>query len=59
MNIFEQDCVKCKNFMEILNWYRNLYYKEPEGTEKYIMAMAINDLFMKAKELDILDELNN
>ena len=56
MNIFEQDCVKCKNFMEILNWYRNLYYKEPEGTEKYIMAMAINDLFMKAKELDILDE---
>lgn len=36
--------------LEILNWYRNLYYKEGSNTEKGIMARAINDLFMKYKE---------
>ena len=36
--------------LEILNWYRNLYYKEANGTERYIMAWAINELFMKYKE---------
>lgn len=36
--------------LEILNWYRNLYYKENSGTERGIMAYAINDLFMKYKE---------
>lgn len=33
--------------IEILNWYRNLYYKEPSNTERGIMANAIGDLFMK------------
>lgn len=33
--------------VEILNFYRNLYYAEPSGTEKNIMANAINDLFKK------------
>lgn len=32
--------------LEILNWYRNLYYKEDAETEHRIMACAINDLFM-------------
>ena len=36
--------------LEILNWYRNLYYKENYDTERYIMAWAINDLFMEYKE---------
>ena len=35
--------------MDILNWYRNLYYKEGKNTERGLMAMAINDLFMKMK----------
>lgn len=33
--------------LEILNWYRNLYYKEASDTERGIMAEAINSLFMK------------
>lgn len=36
--------------LEILNWYRNLYYKEPSNTEQGIMANAINDLFMKYRK---------
>lgn len=36
--------------LEILNWYRNLYYKEPSNTERGIMANAINDLFMKYRK---------
>ena len=35
--------------IEILNWYRNLYYREPSHTEHGIMADAINDLFMEYK----------
>lgn len=37
--------------LEILNWYRNLYYKEPSNTERGIMANAINDLFMKYRKV--------
>lgn len=33
--------------MEILNWYRNLYYKEGVTTERGLMARTINDLFVK------------
>lgn len=36
--------------LEILNWYRNLNYKESSDTERGIMARAINDLFMKYKD---------
>ena len=35
--------------LDILNWYRNLYYKEGIETERGLMAMTINDLFMKYK----------
>jgi len=38
--------------MEILNWYRNLYYKEGSNTERGIMANAINDLFMSLRDSD-------
>lgn len=30
---------------QILNYYRNLYYAEPKGTERGIVANAINDFF--------------
>lgn len=30
---------------EILNYYRNLYYTEPQVTERGIVANAINDFF--------------
>ena len=36
--------------LEILNWYRNLYYKEGLNTERGMMAVAINALFMKYKK---------
>ena len=29
---------------EILNWYRNLYYKEEPNTERRIVAEALNDI---------------
>lgn len=33
--------------LEILNWYRNLYYKEAKNTERGIMALSINDFICK------------
>lgn len=36
--------------LDILNWYRNLYYKENDTTERGIMARAINDLFMNMQK---------
>ena len=54
---FVKGCNKLDGCMNILNWYRNLYYKEEPNTEHGIMARAINDMFMKAKELGILDDL--
>ena len=39
--------------LEILNWYRNLYYREPVHTEKGIMADAINDLFTEYKIIKV------
>jgi hypothetical protein len=44
--------VKASNMtdpLEILNWYRNLYYTENDNTERGVMARAINDLFTKYK----------
>lgn len=33
--------------LEVLNWYRNLYYKEGADTERGFMARAINALFIE------------
>lgn len=33
--------------VEILNYYRNLYYREPNTTEQGIVAWAINDILPK------------
>ena len=38
--------------VEVLNWYRNLYYTENTNTERGIMARAINDLFVNLKHSD-------
>lgn len=48
-NIFVEEVIKdnITDPLEILNWYRNLYYKETSDTERGIMAEAINSLFMK------------
>lgn len=42
--------------LEILNWYRNLYYKEEAHTEHRIMAEAINNLFMEYNDVFCDDE---
>lgn len=55
-NIFAEEVIEghMEDPLEILNWYRNLYYTEPSHTERGIMANAINDLFMKyRKELEL------
>lgn len=36
--------------LDILNWYRNLYYQESNDTERGVMIKAINDLFIKYKK---------
>ena len=37
------EAVKEMSAAEILNYYRNLYYAEPQVTERGIIANAIND----------------
>ena len=39
--------------VDILNWYRNLYYKEGNNTERGIIAHVINNIFMEMKAKDI------
>ena len=41
------------NSFDILNWYRNLYYQNDKNTERGRIAWAINDVFMKLKELGV------
>ena len=52
MNIFTEEVIErnIQDPLEVLNWYRNLYYKEGSNTEQGIMANAINDLFVKYKK---------
>ena len=50
--------------IEILNYYRNLYYTEPQVTERGIVANAINDMFdlinrQKAEIERLKSELSN
>ena len=52
MNTFETNCPT--EYMDILNWYRNLYYKEAPNTEQGIMARAINEFFMNLKDKNML-----
>ena len=47
---FASSINKNDSYMDILNWYRNLYHTENDNTERGIMARAINDLFMGLKD---------
>lgn len=49
-NHFVRSC-KGLSVLEKLNWYRNFYHAEPEGTERRIIAETINDLFMQYKDV--------
>lgn len=42
---------------EILNYYRNLYYAEPQVTERGIVANAINDYFADVVPKSEVEEL--
>lgn len=42
--------------IEILNWYRNFYRTENNNTEQGIMVNAINDIFMRLKDIGILND---
>ena len=55
---FVEKCNNIKGCMNILNFYRNLYYQDEPNTEHGIMAKTINEMFMKSKELNVLDKLN-
>ena len=48
---FVSNVKKRDSYLEILNWYRNLYYTENDNTERGIVARAINDLFMSLNEV--------
>lgn len=50
---FIDGCKKCDKDIDVLNWYRNFYYKEPYNTERFIMADAINSIFMKLKNMGV------
>lgn len=40
-----------KGSVEILNWYRNLYYKEEPDTERKTVADALNDILPELTRL--------
>ena len=48
---FVSGCKTCEDSAEILNWYRNLYYKESRTTEHGITAQAINDILPECNRL--------
>ena len=55
---FVKSAEKCSSPEDILNWYRNLYYKEDKNTEHRIVAEAINEFFVK-KLPELLKELKS
>ena len=50
-NTFVTSINDTMNCWDILNWYRNLYYKENKTTEEGIMAWAIDDCFKQLQEI--------
>lgn len=44
---FVKGANECDSPEDILNWYRNLYYKENDNSERRIIAEAINDFFVR------------
>ena len=54
---FVEKCKNIKGYMNILNFYRNLYYQDEPNTEHGIMARTINEMFVEAKQRGVLDAL--
>lgn len=52
---FIKGIIECHSPEDILNWYRNLYYKEDKNFERRIVAEAINEFFVY-KLPEILEE---
>jgi hypothetical protein len=50
-NTFTSSITESMDCWDILNWYRNLYYKESKVTEEGIMAWAIDDCFKRLQEV--------
>lgn len=40
-------------YLEILNYYRNLYHTEPAGSERRIISECINKLFMELAKNEV------
>lgn len=53
-NINEDD-----SYLEILNWYRNLYHTERADTERGVVARAINGLFMDLRDRKAEDKFHD
>lgn len=43
---FVKGAKECSSPEDILNWYRNLYYKEEQNTERRIVAEALHEFFV-------------
>lgn len=55
-NTFVEGCKDLVTATEILNWYRNLYHKEPELSEQHVVAMALNDILPEYVKLKLENE---
>lgn len=53
---FLEGCKDSVTATEILNWYRNLYRRESDGTEQYIVAKALDDMFTEYVKLKLENE---
>ena len=42
--------------INILNWYRNFYRSANNNTEQGVMVNTINDIFMRLKDIGVLDD---
>lgn len=42
--------------IHILNWYRNFYHTENNNTEQGIMVNAIDDIFMRLKDMGLSND---
>lgn len=50
-NTFVTSIDESMDCWDILNWYRNLYYKEGKNTEQGIMAWVIDDCFKELNKI--------
>lgn len=53
---FVKGAKECGSPEDILNWYRNLYYKEDKNSEHGIVAEALNEFFVY-KLPELLEEV--